>query len=100
MLVILNGVWACLCAGVVTMGEELIGGPGLLLVGDKLVSSDDNESLVFIEAVELKELVENTLQDVDGRWLTRSSSALGSGFSSCWVSTHPPNLVNQAGEPV
>ena len=42
------------------MGEELlIGAPSLLLVGDKLVSSEENELLVSIEAVELKKLFEN-----------------------------------------
>ena len=42
------------------MGEELlIGAPGLLLVRDKLVSSEENELLVSIEAVELKKLFEN-----------------------------------------
>ena len=39
--------------------ELLIGGPGLLLVGDKLVSREENELLVSIEAVELKKLFDN-----------------------------------------
>ena len=39
--------------------ELLIGAPGLLLIGDKLVSSEENELLVSIEAVELKKLFEN-----------------------------------------
>ena len=38
MLVILSGLWACLCSGVVIMVEALlVGGSGLFLVGDKLV---------------------------------------------------------------